>query len=185
VTDEVLLEAEESMDAALVHLRDEFSRVRSGRASPVLVEKIPVEYYGSTVPLQQLAGVTAPEARVLLINPYDKGALTGIERAIQASDLGVTPSNDGSIIRLNFPPLTEERRRDLVKVVKKSAEQGRVSVRNARRTARQNLESSQKDGDISEDDLVRAEKELDALTDKYVKEVDNILERKEAELLEV
>nr|MBP8181216.1 ribosome recycling factor [Acidimicrobiia bacterium] len=109
MTDEVLLEAEESMDAALVHLRDEFSRVRSGRASPVLVEKIPVEYYGSTVPLQQLAGVTAPEARVLLINPYDEGALTGIERAIQASDLGVTPSNDGSIIRLNFPPLTEER----------------------------------------------------------------------------
>ena len=183
--DEAMLEAEDAMDSALNHLRDEFSRVRSGRASPVLVEKIPVDYYGSTVPLQQLAGVTAPEARVLLINPYDKGALSGIEKAIQTSDLGVTPSNDGAIIRLNFPPLTEERRRDLVKVVKKSAEQGRVSVRNARRSARHTLESAQKDGDISEDDLVRAEKDLDALTDRYVKEVDSNLERKEAELLEV
>ena len=183
--DEAMLEAEDAMDSALNHLRDEFSRVRSGRASPVLVEKIPVDYYGSTVPLQQLAGVTAPEARVLLINPYDKGALSGIEKAIQTSDLGVTPSNDGAIIRLNFPPLTEERRRDLVKVVKKSAEQGRVSVRNARRDAMAMLKELVKDKEIGEDDERRGQDEIQKLTDSFIAQIEKMLVEKEADLMEI
>jgi ribosome recycling factor len=181
----VLDEAREKMGKAVSHARSEFSGVRTGRAAPALVEKIPVDYYGTEVPLQQIAGFTVPEARMLVISPYDRNSLDAIERAIQLSGLGLSPSNDGQIIRLNFPPLTEERRKDLARLVKGMAEEGRVSVRHARRSARHELEALEKDGDISADDLARAEKELDKLTHQSEAEVDTALEHKEQELLEV
>jgi ribosome recycling factor len=177
-------EASEKMHKVVVHLQDQFSAVRTGRATPALVEKLRVEYFGSEVPLQQLAGFSVPEARVLVIAPYDKNALKAIEKAIQASDLGVNPSNDGAVIRLTFPELTTDRRKDLVKVVKKQAEDGRVAVRNVRRHIRQELEHQAKDGEISEDDLDRIEKELEKLTHDVVAEIDVVLGHKEKELLE-
>jgi ribosome recycling factor len=181
----VVAETREKMRKALDHLRDEFAGVRSGRAVPGLVEKLKVDYYGSEVPLQQLAGFSVPEPRMLVVSPYDKGAIKSIEKAIQASDLGINPSNDGQVIRLTFPPLTEERRKELVKVVKHRAEEGRIAVRNIRRQARHDLEAFEKDGDLSEDELDRAEKELEKLTHDVVSEIDEILARKEQELLEV
>lgn len=181
----VLDEARERMAKAVSHARSEFAGVRTGRAAPALVEKLQVDYYGTGVPMQQIAGFSVPEARTLVISPYDSSAMGAIEKAIQQSDLGLSPSNDGHVIRLNFPPLTEERRKDLVKVVKNMAEEGRVSIRNARRAGRHDLESLEKDGDISEDDLSRAEKELDKLTHNYETQVDSALEHKEQELLEV
>jgi ribosome recycling factor len=181
----ILDEARERMAKAVSHARSEFAGVRTGRATPVLVEKLPVDYYGTEVPLQQLAGFSVPEARTLVISPYDKGAMSAIERAIQQSDLGLSPNNDGQVIRLNFPPLTEERRKELVRVVKHMAEEGRVSIRNQRRSGRHDLSALEKDGDISADDMARAEKELDKLTHHYEAEVDRALEHKEQELLEV
>jgi ribosome recycling factor len=178
-------ECRDKMRKAIDHLRDELASIRTGRATPALVEKLRVDYYGSETPLQQLAGFSVPEARVLVISPYDKGALTAIEKAIQNSDLGITPSNDGSIIRLVFPALTEERRRELVKVVKQRGEDGKVAVRNVRRQSRQDIEALQKNGEISEDDLDRAEKELDKVTNGFVSEIDHMLQAKEQELLEV
>ena len=154
-------------------------------ASPALVEKLRVDYYGSEVPLQQLAGFKMPEARVLVIDPYDKSAIKSIEKAIQASDLGIQPGNDGVIIRLVFPQLTEERRKELVKVVKNRAEEAKVAVRNVRRQARHDLEALEKDGDLSRDELERAEKELEGYTAKVVAEVEALLAHKEQELLEV
>ncbi|HZA74880.1 MAG TPA: ribosome recycling factor [Acidimicrobiales bacterium] len=179
----VLDEARDKMAKAVSHARSEFTGVRTGRAAPALVEKLPVDYYGTEVPLQQIAGFTVPEARMLVISPYDKSSLGAIEKAIQQSGLGLAPSNDGQIIRLNFPPLTEERRKELVRLVKGMAEEGRVSIRHARRSARHELEAFEKDGDISADDLARAEKELDKLTHRYEGEVDTALEHKEQELL--
>ncbi len=181
----ILDDATTKMAKAVAHTREEFASVRTGRASPALVEKLPVEYYGSDVPLQQLAGFAVPEARTLVITPFDKGALGAIEKAIQQSDLGLNPSSDGTIIRLNFPQLTEERRKDYVRVVKAKAEDGRVQIRNARRAARQELEGLQKDGELSEDDLARAEKELDKVTHAREAEIDKALDQKEQELLEV
>jgi ribosome recycling factor len=181
----VLEEARERMEKAVSHARSDFAGVRTGRATPVLVEKMLVDYYGSDVPLQQLAGFTIPEARLLVISPYDKSSIGAIEKAIQQSDLGLTPSNDGTVIRLNFPPLTEERRKDLVRVVKHMAEDGRVAIRNLRRAGRHELGAFEKDGDISADDLARAEKELDKLTHQYEAEIDRALEHKEQELLEI
>jgi ribosome recycling factor len=181
----VLDEARDKMAKAVAHARSEFTGVRTGRAAPALVEKLPVDDYGTEVPLQQIAGFTVPEARMLVISPYDKNSLGAIEKAIQASALGLAPSNDGVIIRLNFPPLTEERRKELVRLVKAMAEEGRVSIRHARRGARHDLEALEKDGDISADDLARAEKELDKLTHHHEAEVDTALEHKEQELLEV
>ena len=181
----ILDEAREKMAKALSHAREEFTTIRTGRAAPALVEKMPVDYYGTEVPLQQIAGFTVPEARMLVISPYDKSSLGAIEKAIQQSGLGLSPSNDGQIIRLNFPPLTEERRKELVRLVKSMAEEGRVSIRHARRGARHELEAFEKDGDISADDLVRAEKELDKLTHRFEADVDTALEHKEQELLEV
>jgi ribosome recycling factor len=181
----VLEEAKERMVKAVARARSDFSGVRTGRATPVLVEKLPVEYYGSEVPLQQLAGFTVPEARMLVISPYDKTSITAIEKAIQQSDLGLMPSNDGTVIRLNFPPLTEERRKELVRVVKKMAEEGRVAIRNLRRAGRQELGAFEKDGDISTDDQDRAEKELDKLTHHYEADIDRALDQKERELLEI
>ena len=174
-------EARDKMHKAVLHLQDEFGAIRTGRASPALVEKLKVDYYGSEVPLQQLAGVTVPEARVLMIAPYDKGAMKAIEKAIQASDLGVNPSNDGTVIRVTFPELTGERRKSLVKVVKKQAEEARIAVRNVRSHIRQDLE---RDSEISEDEVSRLEKELEKLTHDVVAEVDAMVGHKEKELLE-
>lgn len=178
-------EARDKMAKAVTHARGEFASVRTGRAAPVLVEKLPVEYYGAEVPLQQLAGFSVPEARTLVISPYDRSSLGAIERAIQQSDLGLSPNNDGTVVRLSFPPLTAERRKELVRVVKAMAEDGRVRVRQARRGARQVLEGLEKEGDISADDLTRAEKELDKVTHSYEGEIDKALEHKERELLEI
>lgn len=175
----------EKMSRAIEHTKSEFSSIRTGRATPVLVEKIRVDYYGSEVPLQQLAGFSVPEARVLVINPYDKGAIGAIEKAIQASDLGVNPSNDGQVLRIIFPQLNEERRKELVKVVRHRAEEGRVAIRNVRRATRHDLEALEKDGELSSDDLERAERDLDAVTQEFVTEVDRLLHHKEQELLEV
>jgi ribosome recycling factor len=176
-------EAHAKMDSAIEHLRGEFGTLRTGRAAPALVEKLKVEVYGSEMPLQQLAGITAPEARVLAISPYDKTNLKAIEKAIQASDLGVNPSNDGAIVRITFPELTGERRKELVKVAKKMAEEGRIAVRNVRRHTRQELEHQEKAGDLSKDELDRIEKDLEKLTHDKVADIDTLLTHKEKELL--
>jgi ribosome recycling factor len=181
----VLDDVSEKMAKTVAHARHEFSTVRTGRASSSLVEKLPVDYYGQEVPLQQLAGFSVPEARQLLITPYDKGSMESIEKAIRNSDLGLNPSNDGHVIRLAFPPLTEERRKDLVKLVRQMAESGRIGLRNERRAGRHELEALEKDGDVSKDDLQRAEKELDQLIHGREAEIDEALTAKEQELLEV
>jgi ribosome recycling factor len=173
------------MRKAIAHLQDEFAGIRTGRATPGLVEKLKVDYYGEEVALQQLAGFSVPEPRVLVISPYDKGAMRAIEKAIQSSDLGINPSNDGQVMRLAFPALTEDRRKELVKVVKHRAEEGRVAVRNIRRQARHELEALEKDGDLSKNDLDRAEKDLEKLTHGTIDQIDQMLEHKEEELLEV
>jgi ribosome recycling factor len=185
IQDDVLAESKDKMAKAVSHLQGEFGSIRTGRASPVFVEKMRVDYYGSEVPLQQLAGFSVPEPRMLVISPYDKNAIKAIEKAIQSSDLGITPSNDGAVIRLAFPQLTAERRKELVKVVKHRAEEARVAVRNLRRAARHDLEAFQKEGELSEDDLDRAEKELEKITHEYVAEIDNLAAHKEKEMLEV
>jgi ribosome recycling factor len=185
VIEETLLDAMEKMGKAIEHVQAQFLGVRTGRANASLVEKLQVEYYGAFVPLQQLASFQVPEARMLVVKPHDRGSIAAIERALQSSDLGLSPSNDGVVIRLNFPALTEERRKEFVKVVKNMAEEGRVTVRNIRRDARKVLETAQKDGDISQDDLDRAEKELEQITHTTVEAVDKAFSRKEQELLEV
>jgi ribosome recycling factor len=181
----VLAEGRDKMHKAVLHAQAEFSSVRTGRASPALVEKLRVDYYGTPVPLQQLAGFSVPEARMLIITPYDKGAMKAIEKAIQQSDLGINPGNDGQVIRLVFPPLTEERRKEMVKVVKHKAEEARVAIRAVRRAARHDLEALEHDGDITADDLERAEKEMEKVTHDHVAEIDRMLHHKEQELLEV
>jgi ribosome recycling factor len=177
-------ECKERMHKAVVHLQDEFSGVRTGRATPALVDKLKVDYYGTEVPLQQIAGFSVPEARVLVISPYDKTAIKAIEKAIQSSDLGINPSNDGALIRLTFPELTRDRRKDLVKVVKTRAEESRVAVRNLRRHTRQELETLERDGDLSRDELDRVEKDLEKVTHDAIAEIDSMLGHKEKELLE-
>jgi ribosome recycling factor len=183
--DMVMDDCADKMRKAVAHLQSEFAGVRTGRANAGLVEKLKVDYYGSEVVLQQLAGFGVPEPRVLTISPYDKGAIKAIEKALQTSDLGINPSNDGQIIRLTFPELTEERRKDLVKIVRNRAEEGRVAVRNVRRQARHDLEGLEKDGEIGEDDLDRAEKELEKRTHDVIAEIDEMLKHKESELLEI
>jgi ribosome recycling factor len=183
--DAVLGDCREKMGKALEHARSEFGSIRTGRAAPALVEKLRVDYYGSEVPLQQLAGIQVPEAKLMVITPYDKSSLKAIERAIQNSDLGVNPNNDGAIIRLSFPPLTEERRKMMVKVAHTKAEEGRVAIRNLRRAARKDLEAFEKDGEISSDELDRAEKELDRVTHDFISDIDRVLHHKEEELLAV
>ncbi|NBN89530.1 MAG: ribosome recycling factor [Actinobacteria bacterium] len=185
MTEETILDAIEKMEKAVEHVQGQFLSVRTGRATPAIVEKLMVDYYGSSVPLQQLAGFQVPEARMLVVKPHDKGAMGAIEKAIQASDLGLNPSNDGIVIRLAFPALTEERRKEYVKVVKGMAEDGRIAVRNIRRDARKSLETAEKDGDISKDELERAEKELEKVTHEHVELIDKAFTRKEQELLEV
>jgi ribosome recycling factor len=181
----VMDECADKMRKAIGHLQSEFAALRTGRASSGLVEKLRVDAYGSDVPLQQIAGFGVPEPRVLTISPYDKGTIKAIEKAIQQSDLGVNPSNDGQVIRLVFPELTEDRRKELVKVARHRAEEGRVAVRNARRHARHELEGLEKDGDISKDDLDRAEKDLEKRTHEVVAEIDELLKHKETELLSI
>lgn len=183
--DVILAEAEESMTKGVAHARAEFASIRTGRASSVLVEKLPVNYYGSEVPMQQLATFSVPEARLLVISPFDKESVGAIEKAIQEADLGLNPSSDGIVIRLAFPMLTEERRKELVRMVKAMAEDGRVRIRGVRRSARHDLDALEKEGEASADDIQRAEKELDRLTHAYEAEVDAALAQKEDELLEV
>lgn len=181
----VVGEARERMEKAVDHTQSEFSAIRTGRATPALVEHLKVDYYGTETELRQMAGFSVPEARLLVISPYDKGSLAAVEKALQASELGITPSNDGNVIRLSFPVPTEERRKELVKVVKQKAEDGRVTVRNLRRTARHDLDALQKDGDLSSDELERVEKDLDKITHDQVAAIDRLLAHKEQELLEI
>ena len=181
----VVADCRDKMAKAITHLKEEFAGVRTGRASAGLVDKLRVDAYGSEMTLQQIAGFSVPEPRVLVISPYDKGTIKAIEKAIQSSDLGITPNNDGQIIRLVFPALTEDRRKELVKVVKQRAEDAKVAVRTVRRQARHDLEALEKDGDLSRDELDRAEKELEGQTQKVVAEIDELLQHKEQELLEV
>jgi len=178
-------DATHKMEQAVAHLKEDLAGIRTGRAAPAVINRVTVEYYGTPVPLNQLAGVSVPEPRLLQIQPFDKNAISAIERAIMQSDLGITPSNDGNVIRLAFPSLTEERRKELVKQVHHRAEDARVAVRNVRRHAKEEMEKLEHDGAISQDDLIRAEKELQKLTDRFVTEVDEIQGHKEQELMEV
>jgi ribosome recycling factor len=182
---DALSEAEDRMKGAITALTNDLSTVRTGRASPALVERLDVEYYGTPTPLQQLASISAPEPRMLTIKPFDPASLKDIERAILASELGLTPNNDGKIIRLNIPPLNEERRRQLTKVVSHRLEDARVAVRNIRRSVHEDLREFQKEKMITEDELERGENDLQKLTDKYVEKVDELGQRKEAEIMEI
>jgi ribosome recycling factor len=183
--DETLLETEEKMEKAVSVARDDMGTLRTGRATPQMFSKIVVDYYGAPTPVNQLASFHVPEPRMAVITPYDKSALGGIERAIRDSDLGVNPTNDGTIIRVVFPQLTEERRRDLIKVARHKAEEARVAIRNIRRHGKDALDKLAKDGSAGEDEVRRAEKELEDITHRYVAHVDELLRHKEAELLEV
>ncbi len=178
---ELLVDAEERMEGAVGHAQGEFATVRTGRANPGILHRVMVDYYGASTPLQQLATISVPEPRMLVVQPYDAGSLSEIERAISTAALGLSPSNDGKIIRLVFPPLTEERRKELIRVVRHMAEEGRVAIRNVRRQTRDDLESL----GGSEDDVRRAEKQLQDIHDKYIDRIDELLENKEHELLEV
>jgi ribosome recycling factor len=185
VISETLKEAEQKMDKAVAVTREDFAAIRTGRAHPSMFHKINVDYYGSPTPLQQLASFTVPEARIIIISPFDQSAMTSIEKAIRDSDLGVNPTDDGKTIRVVLPELTEERRKDYIKVAKHKAEEGRVSVRNIRRHAKQTLDKLEKDGEVGKDDVTGAEKRLDSITKKHVDAIDELLKHKEAELLEV
>ncbi|MEW6573031.1 MAG: ribosome recycling factor [Bacillota bacterium] len=173
------------MKKAVEHLRKDLSAVRTGRATPALLDRITVDYYGTPTPVNQLATVNVPEPRLLVIQPWDKSLISDIERAIMKSDLGINPVNDGSVIRLVLPQLTQERRQELVKSVRKKAEEGRVAIRNIRRDANDELKARQKEGGFSEDELKRMQGEVQKLTDKYIKETDNVLAAKEKEIMEV
>jgi len=185
MVDDALVEADQRMKGAVRALEDDLGAIRTGRASPALVERLHVEYYGTPTELQQLASISAPEPRLITVKPFDPGSLKDIERAIQGSDLGLTPNNDGKIIRLNIPPLTEERRHDLVKVVGGRAEEARVAVRNVRRDVQNLLRDLEKDKDISEDELRRGEERLQKVTDHHIEAINELSQRKEAEVLEV
>lgn len=183
--DETLLAAEEKMDKAVEVAKEDFATIRTGRANPAMFSKIMVDYYGSPTPLQQLASFATPEARTILISPFDMSSMRAVEKAIRDSDLGVNPTDDGKLIRVVLPQLTEERRRDYVKLAKHKAEEARVAVRNIRRHAKDELDRIARDGEAGEDEVARAEKELEALTKRHVELVDQILVHKENELLEV
>ena len=183
--DETLLEAEEKMEKAVSVAKDDFSSIRTGRANPAMFNKILVDYYGAPTPVNQLASFHVADARMLTLTPFDKGSMGAIEKAIRDSDLGVNPTNDGTVIRVVFPQLTEERRKEFIKVAHRKAEDARVSIRNIRRHAKEQLDRLAKDGEAGEDDVNRAEKELEKLTARYVAGVDELLKHKETELLEV
>ena len=181
----VIEDTEDSMKKTVEVVKKDFASLRAGRATPGLLDKITVDYYGTPTPINQLANVSVPEARLLVIQPWDKSVIPALEKAILKSDLGITPNSDGVVIRLAVPQLTEERRKDLVKVVKKKAEEGRVAVRNIRRDANDLLKSEQKDGNITEDDLRRSQDEVQKLTDKYIKDIDQVMANKEKEIMQV
>jgi ribosome recycling factor len=183
---DILAEATEKMDKAVEATRDDFATVRTGRANPAMFQKIMIDYYGTPTPLGQLAAIQNPEARSIMISPYDKGVLAAIEKTLRdMPNLGAQPNSDGNVVRLNLPELTEERRREYVKLTKDKAENGRISIRNVRRKAKDDLDALKKDGHVGDDDLARAEKELEAITKSHIDRVDEALKNKEAELLEV
>ncbi len=183
--DDTMLEAEEKMDKAVNVTREDLATLRTGRASPQMFAKVLADYYGTPTPVNQLASFLVPEPRMAVITPYDKSSLHAIEKAIRDSDLGVNPTNDGTVIRVVFPQLTEERRKEMIRVARHKAEEGRVSIRNVRRHAKESLDRLVKDGDAGEDEVSRAEKDLEKLTHRYVEQVDETLRHKESELLEV
>jgi ribosome recycling factor len=183
--EETLRGAEHKMKRAVEVAREELASIRTGRATPAILNRVSVDYYGSLTPLNQLASFSVPEPRLLVIQPYDRNAIAQMEKAIMQSDLGLTPSNDGNVIRLAFPPLTEERRKDLIRMVKERGEEGRVAVRNVRRHSKEEMERLEREGSISQDELTRAERELQKLTDRFVAEIDDLLGHKEKELMEV
>ncbi|AEG60133.1 ribosome recycling factor [Desulforamulus ruminis] len=181
---EIISAAEENLKKSVEVVRKEFASLRAGRATPALVDKVTVSYYGTPTPLNQLANISVPEARTLLIQPWDKSAMPEIERAILKSDLGITPTSDGTVIRLTIPQLTQERRVELVKSVKKKAEEGRVAIRNVRRDINDTLKSKQKEG-VPEDEVKRGQDDMQKLTDKYIKEIDEMVKTKEQEIMQV
>ena len=183
--DQTLREADDKMAKAVEHTREEFAAIRTGRAHPAMFAQITADYYGTPTPLQQLAGFQVPEPRTVIISPYDMGAKSAIEKAIRDSDLGVNPSDDGKVLRVTLPELTEDRRKEYIKLAKSKAEEGRVAVRGVRRNAKQALDKAEKDSEISQDDNTGAEKRLDGLTKKHVEQIDELLKNKETELLEV
>jgi ribosome recycling factor len=185
VINDTLNEAGHKMDRAVEVTREDFAAIRTGRAHPSMFQKITAEYYGTPTPLQQLASFTVPEARVVIVAPYDMGAMAAIEKAIRDSDLGVNPTNDGKTLRIVLPELTEERRKEYIKMAKTKAEDGKIAIRNIRRHAKQALDKMEKEGEVGKDDVTGAEKRLDGLTKKHTDAIDEMLKHKEAELLEV
>ena len=185
MTTEVKQQANERMTKAIESLRRELAKLRAGRANPAILDRVTVEYYGALTPLNQLATISVPEARLLVIQPFDKSSIADVERAIQKADLGLTPSNDGQLIRIAIPALTEERRKDLVKIVKKSAEETKVAIRNIRRDANDELKKQQKDGELTEDDLRQSTDEIQKLTDQFIANADKEADHKEQEIMEV
>ncbi|HEY5783237.1 MAG TPA: ribosome recycling factor [Microlunatus sp.] len=182
---DILMEAELKMDSAVEHAKEDFAAIRTGRAHPAMFAKLTADYYGAQTPLQQLASFQVPDARMVLISPYDKSSMTAIEKSIRDSDLGVNPSNDGNVIRVSLPQLTEERRKEYIKLARHKAEDARISVRNHRRGAKDLLDKLVKDKEVGEDEVARAEKQLDQVTKTYVDQIDDILKNKDSELLEV
>lgn len=183
--DEIYKEFEEKVSKTIAIMQREFSTMRAGRATPALVDNLEVDYYGTPTPLNQLAGITVPEPRLIVIQPWDKGAMKDVEKSILKSDLGLTPTNDGTVIRLAIPQLTEERRKELVKFIRKRGEEGRIAIRNLRREANDKLKASEKAGEISEDTRFTSQDKIQKMTDDYIKEIDGILEQKEKEVMEV
>ncbi|MEQ8200178.1 MAG: ribosome recycling factor [Syntrophomonadaceae bacterium] len=185
MVDDILTDSESRMNKTIEHLLGDFAGMRAGRANPAMVDKIMVNYYGAPTPINQMANINVPEARLLIINPWDKTTIAEIEKAILKSDLGINPNNDGNVIRLNIPQLTEERRKDLVKVVKKRAEEGKVAIRNIRREANDLIKASEKDKLISEDAGKKGLDDIQKITDRFIKDIDQILQQKEKEIMEV
>jgi len=183
--EDFLADAKRRMDRSIEATHNEFNSIRTGRASPALLDRVTIDYYGTPTPLNTLASISAPEARLLVVQPYDPGAIKNIERAIQESDLGLTPSNDGKLVRLPIPALTEERRKDLVKVVRRVAEDGKVAIRNVRRDIMQHLKELVVNGDVGDDEERRAEQQVQKITDDHTKSIDDLLKVKEAEIMEV
>jgi ribosome recycling factor len=183
--EEFLADAKRRMDRSIEATHNEFNSIRTGRASPALLDRITIDYYGTATPLKSLASISAPEARLLVVQPFDPSSIKNIERAVQESDLGLTPSNDGKVVRLPIPPLTEERRKDLVKVVRRVAEDGKVAIRNVRRDIMQHLKELVVNGDVGDDEERRAEQQVQKITDEHTKSIDDLLKVKEAEIMEV
>jgi len=183
--EEFLADAKRRMDKSIEATHHEFNSIRTGRASPALLDRVTIDYYGTPTPLKSLASISAPEPRLLVVQPFDPGSIKNIERAVQESDLGLTPSNDGKVVRLPIPALTEERRKDLVKVIRRVAEDGKVAIRNVRRDVMQHLKDLVVNGDVGDDEERRAEQQVQKLTDEHTKSIDDLLKVKEAEIMEV